>query len=434
MTYFEYSLEMDKLDLKFDLSINNLINEGIYQESISSFFIKLTNAFNAYVNDARDLHKLYKEKRNLNRGIIYISNLCRYKAIADQQIFVRGYNGSVVNPLSLEQEIQTLKNLMTYAKLKINDPKMSDYLERYEADKSGWDIFYKVKIKDVPVLYNEINQKIDDAINKSKETIKSLGEYFENAPDQKQSESEFIFKKIIEKIKNSVKNDINIITMNYEAIQYEIGHKFAKLTEKTADKLVKKDISDKDIVKASKFVKEIKYSDDSYKIYKTKYDNVSAMNYGGANIYVDNKFFDLPRGYQLAILYHEIGHHQCKHFKPDGFKAGTVNKNFELPIEDTSKLVKRIRQDLAKFNYSLSFSPYSQSKNYTDGEEFIYLLIEWEADRFASNIVGKRLIRKALTSRFDDMLKKHPVYKDPKKEKMHYNFNMDRMRIRTQNI
>ena len=43
-------------------------------------------------------------------------------------------------------------------------------------------------------------------------------------------------------------------------------------------------------------------------------------------------------------------------------------------------------------------------------------------------------MKKALTSRFDEMLKNNPVYKNPKDERLHYNFNMDRMRIRTQNI
>ena len=62
MLYLEYSLMMDKLDLKFDLSINKLINEDIYQESVSSFFHKLMNAFDDYIDEVKDLHKLYKEK------------------------------------------------------------------------------------------------------------------------------------------------------------------------------------------------------------------------------------------------------------------------------------------------------------------------------------------------------------------------------------
>lgn len=435
MTYFEYSLNMDKLNLNFNLSIENTLNDVIYQESVGSFFNKLSNVVISYINDVKELHHLYKEKNNINKNLQYLKNLCKHKTIANQIIYVRGYNGKVNHSLNIDEEIQSVKNLMTYATLKIDNPTLSSYLEGYELNKAGWDIFYKVKIKDIPSIYDDINHKLDNAIHELKDTLKNLSVYFENASDKNHGDSfKVIFKKIIDKIKTSLKRDIDIITMNFEAIQYEIGKKFSKLTEETADKIVKKDISDEDIMKNSEFAKEITYGDNTYKIYKTKYKNVSALNYKGYSIYVDNNFFDLPTGYQLAILYHEIGHNQCRHFKPEGFKVGKVNDGYEVPVEDTEELVKRIKKDLNKFTYALYYSPFYNNKRYHNGEEFIYLLIEWEADRFSANIVGKRLMRKALTSRFSDMLKKHQTYNDPRKEKTHYRYNMDRMRIRTQSI
>lgn len=432
MTYFEYSIEIDKLDIKFDLSI---MEENIYQESVGSFFNKLTNAIINYIDDCKELHRLYKEKKKINNGMEYIKRLCIYKNIAEQSIYIRGYNGKIIKPLSMEEDIQSIKNLITYAKLKIKDDLFSKFLERYELNKSGWDTFYKIKIKDVPIACDSINKKLDESINELRSTIKDLSSYFENASDQKREiEHKAVFKSIIDKIKFTIKKDINIVIMNFEVMQYEIGKKFSKLTENTAYKVVKRDISDKLIMENSKFVKEIKYADDTYKVYETKYKNVSALIYGGSAIYVDNGFFGLPKGYQLAVLYHEIGHHQCKHFKPIGFKAGKINTGFDVPIVDIEKIVKQMRKDYHKFLYQLSYSRFQNNKRYLNGEEFLYLLIEWEADRFAANIIGKRLVRKALTSRFSDSLKNNPISKNPKEEKINYNFNMDRMRIRTRNI
>lgn len=435
MTYFEYSLEQSKLDLKYNIAFNNIINNNVYQESVSSFFNKLTNVLISYINDLKHLHLLYKERKHITKGIKYIKNLCKYNTIANQTILIRGYNGKLISQMTLEDDIQMIKNIITYSKIKITDPIVSKYLEHHELYKAGWDTFYKIKIKEVPSLYIEVDQKLEASIEEIKSNLKDLTSYFEKI--DKRSPSQYnknIFKKFFKKIMTSIKRDIDNITMNFEAIQYEIGKKFSKLTEHTANKVVKRDISDNLIIKNSSFIKEIKYGDDVYKIYETKYKNVSAMNYAGSLIYVENGFFDLPKGYQLAIIYHEIGHNECKHFKPDRFKPHTINKDVDIPIEDTEKLVAQIQKDLHKFLYRLSFSPFKHDDRYTNGEEFIYLLVEWQADRFASNIVGKRLVRKALTSHFDDTLKSKPMYNDPKKQKMHYKYNMNRMNIRTKNI
>ena len=434
MTYFEYSIEIDKLDLQFDLFIGNLFNNEMYTESVGSFFNKLSNALINYINDCKGLHKLYKEKKNIDNSMKYINKLCKQNVIANQEIIIRGYNGKMIESLSIDDEIQSLKNIITYATVKQKDPLISNYFERYEVYKSGWDIFYKVKIKDIPSMYTDVSQKLDKSILDMKNVIKDLSSYFENA-EAKSSNNNIkgIFKNIIDKIKTSIKRDINIITMNFEAIQYEIGKKFSKLTKETASKVIK-NVSDSAIKENSTFIKDIKYGDTTYKIYKTIYKNVSAMNYGGSYIYVENGFFDLPKGYQLAILYHEIGHDQCKHFKPKDFKAHSVNKDISIEIEDTNQIVKHLKNDLSVFLSELSKSHFYDDEKYLNGEEFIYLLVEWEADRFASNIVGKRLMKKALNSNFSDILKSRPYYKDAKKQQLHYKYNMDRMRLRTKNI
>jgi hypothetical protein len=217
--------------------------------------------------------------------------------------------------------------------------------------------------------------------------------------------------------------------MNFEAIQYDIGKKFSKLTENTAEKVVQKNISYKAIKEHSNFVKEITYGTDTYKIYETEYKNVSALNYGGSIIYVENGFFNLPKGYQLATLYHEIGHSQCKHFRPKGFKSNDINKGYNFTIDDTEKIVRQIKKDLNKFLFKVSLSPFSTEERYQNGEEFLYLLLEWEADRFAVGVVGKRLVRKSLAHDMNRILEV-PMYKDPKKQADYTKYNIDRTKIR----
>jgi hypothetical protein len=411
------------------------MNDEIYQESVGSFLNKLINTIILYIDDVKKLHSLYRDKKKLDKGIKFIESLCVHKTIANQKIFVRGYNGKVIEPMNLDNEVQILKNLLTYTETHIKNPVISQYLTNYELYKAGWDTFYKIKIKEIPSLYYQVNSKLENNISELKNILKEISNYFDKADESSHiNQLNDVFRNTINKIKESITKDFKIITMNFEAIQYEIGKKFSSLTEETAEKVVRKDISDEAIKKDSTFIKEIKYGDDTYKIYQTIYKNVSAMNYAGSFIYVENGFFDLPKGYQLAILYHEIGHHQCKHFKPNGYKVGEINKEFDIPVEDTEKLVKQIKKDLNKFLFSISMSPFRNDQKYLNGEEFIYLLIEWEADRFSANIVGKRLMKKALSSHFSHMLKSNPYYKDPKKQSMHYKYNMDRMKIRTKNI
>ena len=53
MMYFEYSIDMDRLNLQFDVSIGKIINDEIYQESVGSFFNKLVNVFISYINECQ---------------------------------------------------------------------------------------------------------------------------------------------------------------------------------------------------------------------------------------------------------------------------------------------------------------------------------------------------------------------------------------------
>ena len=341
---------------------------------------------------------------------------------------MRGYNGKVVDSLMLDEYIQVVKNAITYAKLKATNTKLSQYLEQYELQKSGWDTFYKIKIKDIPMAYNKINESLNNAIDELKASLKHISLYFEKTNDST-VEFKTIFKNIAKKIKDIITKDVNIITLNFEAMQYEVGKKFSKLTENTAEKVVKKNISYKAIKEHSTFIKEISYGTDTYKIYETEYKNVSALNYGGSIIYVENGFFDLPKGYQLATLYHEIGHSQCKHFKPKGFKSSNINKGYDITIDDIEKISKQIKKDLNKFLFKLNLSPFSAEDRYQNGEEFLYLLLEWEADRFAADIVGKRLVRKSLIHDMKRILEV-PMYKDPQKQSSYIDYNIDRTKIR----
>ena len=107
---------------------------------------------------------------------------------------------------------------------------------------------------------------------------------------------------------------------------------------------------------------------------------------------------------------------------------------FDPPVEDEVAIMKRIKKDMNSFIASSTFNSKFGPKAYNDGSELAYLLLEWDADRFAAdNVVGKHIMGSALTDRFKRQF--DIMWKDPTEDqKLMTDFNMDRMHLRTINI
>ena len=426
MIYLESSIQNDKVEMDYDL----YFGLQMYDESLSdiaSFFTKLKNMLFGYIHQKKKIHEYYVEKSHMQKKLKAIKKLCLNKKIGNTKIVIRSYNDKLFKSTDINEQIQFAKNMFTGIDNKLNNPELYKYFVGYIDDRSSWDKIYEIKIKDVPAFFEMSIKNLDNAITTLESNVNDFSRYvdYQESSDASKRNIFTFFKSI----KTSIKRRFEIIDMNFEIIQFKINQILHEDLEDELHKYVKEP-SIKEQVSSAHKISEITYGDTTYNIYQTEYPNTSCFNYGGLDIYLDKAFFNLPKGYQLAILYHEIGHHQCGHFKP---KGGLKKAN--LTVEDEAAIMKRIKKDMNSFilasKYNSKFGP---NDAYGDGVELAYLLLEWDADRFAANnVVGKHIMGSALTDRFKrqfDIMWKTPT----EDQKLMTDFNMDRMHLRTINI
>ena len=426
MIYLESSIQNDKVEMDYDL----YFGLQMYDESLSdiaSFFTKLKNMLFGYIHQKKKIHEYYVEKSHMQKKLKAIKKLCLNKKIGNTKIVIRSYNDKLFKSTDINEQIQFAKNMFTGIDNKLNNPELYKYFVGYIDDRSSWDKIYEIKIKDVPAFFEMSIKNLDNAITTLESNVNDFSRYvdYQESSDASKRNIFTFFKSI----KTSIKRRFEIIDMNFEIIQFKINQILHEDLEDELHKYVKEP-SIKEQVSSAHKISEITYGDTTYNIYQTEYPNTSCFNYGGLDIYLDKAFFNLPKGYQLAILYHEIGHHQCGHFKP---KGGLKKAN--LTVEDEAAIMKRIKKDMNSFilasKYNSKFGP---NDAYGDGVELAYLLLEWDADRFAANnVVGKHIMGSALTDRFKrqfDIMWKNPT----EDQKLMTDFNMDRMHLRTINI
>jgi hypothetical protein len=140
----------------------------------------------------------------------------------------------------------------------------------------------------------------------------------------------------------------------------------------------------------------MEYGYTTFTIHQTEYPNISAFNYNGYDIYVDKNFFTLPKLYQMGIIYHEIGHQQARHFKPN------KEEMKHYGIQDEQDLYQRIIKDMNAFlskknKYGSAFAIEGKPDHY-DLDTMVYVLLELDADRFAANKVGKKIYSDGLSA------------------------------------
>ena len=341
MIYLESAIQSDKLEMNYDLSFGlQMYDESL--NDITSFFNKLKN-------------------------------------------IIRSYNDKLFKSTDVNEQIQFAKNMFSGVDTKLNDPELYKFFTGYIDDRSSWDKIYEIKIKDIPSFFEMSIHNLDKSISTLESNVNDFSRYVDYQETTNASKRNiFTFFK---SIKSSIKKRFDIIDMNFEIIQFKINQVLHEDLEDELHKYVKEPSIKKQVSSAHK-VDEITYGDTTYNIYQTEYPNTSCFNYGGLDIYLDKAFFNLPKGYQLAILYHEIGHHQSGHFRP---KGGLRKAN--LTVEDEAAIMKRIKKDMNSFIASSTFNSKFGPKAYNDGSELAYLLLEWDADRFAAdNVVGKHMI------------------------------------------
>ena len=331
MIYLESSIQNDKVEMDYDL----YFGLQMYDESLSdiaSFFTKLKNMLFGYIHQKKKIHEYYVEKSHMQKKLKAIKKLCLNKKIGNTKIVIRSYNDKLFKSTDINEQIQFAKNMFTGIDNKLNNPELYKYFVGYIDDRSSWDKIYEIKIKDVPAFFEMSIKNLDNAITTLESNVNDFSRYvdYQESSDASKRNIFTFFKSI----KTSIKRRFEIIDMNFEIIQFKINQILHEDLEDELHKYVKEP-SIKEQVSSAHKISEITYGGTTYNIYQTEYPNTSCFNYGGLDIYLDKAFFNLPKGYQLAILYHEIGHHQCGHFKP---KGGLKKAN--LTVEEYNEIKK----------------------------------------------------------------------------------------------
>ena len=132
-----------------------------------------------------------------------------------------------------------------------------------------------------------------------------------------------------------------------------------------------------DVAKASTYRTSYTFGKQVFQVYELPFNIHSAFINRDNKIYVDKEFFTYPVCMQKAILYHEIGHFIQGHFDP------RQRIWSEKEIKELERNFRSYREKVKKTDLVPS------------EDVMASILIEADADRFASKIVGKRTYRKS---------------------------------------
>ena len=360
--------------------------------------------FQEFINRKKQLFNLYCSRNRIRKKAHLLNRIIsKNPRFSNKELLVRGYGNKLKNfeSISVDDEIMLVNNILSRYLYKYKDDNtlkattdIEVICEEYMKRKAGWDNWYTINVDTAATMYDVTIDNIDKSIKELKKSIYNFSTYVDKSNMDK-SEKEEIIVIVLNTIKDSIDKKFDIMVMNMEAMKYEMVRFINEDLDEASNKVVvnKKEPSARKIMKTAELYDTITYGGDTYNIYKTNVSNISCFNYGGHDIYLDKDFFDLPKGYQLAILYHEIGHNVSGHF---GLTKKELKK-IDIPIEDEEKLLKRIKKDIKNFTFHESKrSIYRHTKDDEYYEELLYILVELDADRFSIKNIGKRLMSNSL--------------------------------------
>lgn len=420
----EIALDIEKIDFKYEYNLKLLDIEMDYTtEFVGSEAIKklkkgikyLINLTYLSIEELKKINDNQAEKLSIGKTIkVYELITKKYPDLSKEKVYIRAYKDLKDNDKDYDKKID--HNLLVNVRELLNNPRNAYLLMNYNIDKAT-DGYYEIPLEDAVTQLKTYYDNLIKETEEYKNDLKTLSRDI----DKVMSIDVDIFsgiKKLLMNVKEAVIRRTYIFYMNLDLLSYQIKHITEKHVENKAEEVVINIDSKEDIDKVKKSSEQVgtmQVGELTFNIYKTKYNNISCFNLGGHDIFVTNKFFNLPKGYQLAILYHEIGHTTSGHF-------------FPLEIQDDAERLKIIKKDKKKFDRLVYNSRYYNVENLINNEELLYILTELDADRYSANKIGKRLMKSSLKSTFNEMLKNSDLSKDLVK------YNKFRMSLRTKMI
>lgn len=402
--YYEFDLNMSKLSLKIDTLFDfidvDLNKDILINESAKGTVIKIKDILNKYtkiyllfLNNVKEIFKLYKSKRSIERNLKLMKRTIKKDPeLANQEINFRLFSHYKKTYNDDENDVKYhelfIKNL-TYRIQTTNQSDINNIIDDFYKSIDHKSNITKININ---VAINETEkyiETIDNEINRQKEYIKHLPDYIN---DFESSKSSGVICKIFKVLKRKCMIIYSNIVLDIELLYRGFNEIINKKTKDISKEYVKKRVlkvkRPTNIYKNSKKIETIDLFGIKIDIYETDRYIESVFTNGSA-IYLDKSFKELPRMYQLSTLYHELGH----------ILYGHSGNNMYL-YRDEYKLSKNFKKKIKKIITTMEKSQYN-----SDDELIIYLLAETEADSFSVEKLGKRITRKALNEDYKQMVK-----------------------------
>lgn len=303
----------------------------------------------------------------------------------------------------------------------VGDERMRLLINNYHSYHSGYDMMYIMTLEEAVGFLNNIVYSMNEELPYHLRELMNFDVAKQMVRDG-EVDTAIEVKEKMSDIMACITNTAHIMSLNIDSVFHDFDTAIYSTMDKITDKYVirsKKESSIfKELRKNSKKVAKMTYCNIDFDVYELPIKNSTCLNYAGSSIYVHNGFFELPIGFQEAILFHEIGHR--------------VNGDFDNieGVVDEEELFERFKKEAKKFDKIVRRSrDFRNDTSLNNDDELLYLLVELEADRFASRFVGKNIMRKTLTTHFDYGLDTNSEISDLARR-----FNKFRMKIRTRMI
>ena len=390
---------IDQLNQAFDCAMANIdwYTEGVNILKPINMIYKITRE---YLDGFANLSKLKEESEYVEKAYDAILRLntipefrnMKYKIFVGKLDIGEGPDNCSFKKISKSEERLLAQNMARA----ILSRKKKDINEIMDMFYSQWgkpeEAFYLIPGSSLEKLLRMFMSDYKSYVLYAKDLLKDVTTMIQRAKENDYS--------IIEDFKTFCKGIQKAITRRYEIMvsnQYAIRFGVTK-TIKDFIRLKSKNVKDikffydgtekpfSELTKTYKYYDDIKIGDVTFKIYKSPYSDISTCISKDLSIIVGNNFFKMSPPIQEAVILHEMGHYFRGHFDGVGLQD---ERKFE-------KFIKKKRKEFVRYLRKEGF----YFKNQHDVNQTVAsILHELDADTYAANAIGKKLIRDALKKR-----------------------------------
>ena len=422
----EYANQFEK-----QIDLLSLYQEEYYTESVGKTMERILVLLDQFFVNIKNVLSIHRKQKEVDS---YLKRLQRLK----RTLTKKEYNRMMIIQLpalgdarTVDDELQIIRNLWAIYKIKPGselDKARTANLKNLvpprgkEFERTRGHVYYT----NLSWLENMVTRCDEDLEKLEKQTKECLFD-FDKMQEQTKEKTlkDMSLVKFLKASISVIKQHIICMFYNMESfIDGMKGSAHQMIDKETIRRIHAYDkLKDKERIekyeKNAKHIKTITVGEQNFELYQIDISNVSCYNRNGTHIYVDKSFFENSVAHQKAIIWHEIGHTMSGHF-------GLVKGNYP----DEEKRIRQMKKDIIRFKRFQKSAMFVHSE-----DELVYLLCEWEADRYAAKQVGKSNVRKSL---MDDAEVGFfaSIIKDPEnitdKEAMILAYNKERMKLRTQ--